>query len=117
MLNHLNQVDQLNLSNLSMKTLDKIKYRPSLLIVLGIILVLTMVVQLTFLSFFGTRGSEVAHIRSQQKEYILENELLEAEISKKQSLVYIKKAAEDELGMITAGDIEYLSPKTTLSQR
>lgn len=95
--------------------MKNIKYRPSMLIVLGIILVVTMLVQLAFLSIFGTRGSEVAEIRSRQKELILENELLEAEISKKQSLVRIKKVAEEELGMVQVAEIEYIEPKDTLS--
>jgi len=96
---------------------NKKTFRPSLLIVLGIILVITMIAQLAFLSIFGTRGKEVASIRAQQKEMILENELLEAEISKKQSLIYIKEVAVDELGMINAGDVEYVSPKEIVSEK
>jgi cell division protein FtsB len=70
---------------------------------------------MTFLSIFGTRGKEVAKIREEQKRLILENELLEAEISKKQSLVRIKEVATEELGMINVGEVEYISPKSDLS--
>lgn len=101
------------------KTVEKSKksFKPSLLIVLGIILVLTMVAQLAFLSIFGTRGKEVANIRKAQKDLILENELLEAEISKKQSLVRIKQVAVEELGMTTVGEIEYVSPNEVISEQ
>lgn len=100
-----------------MDRFEKVKksYRPSLLVVLGVILVVTMIAQLAFLSVFGTRGKEVANIRKNQKELILANELLEAEISKKQSLVRVKKVAIEELGMVNAGEVEYIAPKTTLS--
>jgi len=100
-----------------MERTQKVKksYRPSLLVVLGIILVLTMIAQLAFLSIFGTRGKEVASIRRKQKELILENELLEAEMSRRQSLVYIKKVATEELGMVNVGEIEYISENSTLS--
>jgi len=93
------------------------KIRPSLLIVLGIILIITMISQLAFLSIFGTKGKEVANIRNAQKELILENELLEVEISKKQSLSRIKEVAIDELGMVNVGDIEYISHKEPLSEK
>lgn len=93
----------------------KKSFKPSLLIVLGIILVIAMVAQLAFLSVFGTRGKEVASIRREQKELILENQLLEAEISKKQSLVRVKQIATEELGMINAGKVEYISPSETVS--
>ncbi len=95
----------------------KRRIRPSLLIVLGIILVLTMISQLAFLSIFGTKGKEVAKIRESQKELILENELLEVEISRKQSLIRIREIAENELGMINAGEIEYISESEPLSER
>lgn len=94
----------------------KSKLRPSLLFVLGIILLMAMTVQLGFLSIFGTKGGDVASLRSEQKRLILENELIEAEISKKQSLVRIKKIAEEELGMIQVEDIEYIAPNTIISQ-
>ena len=97
------------------------KYRknikPSLLIVLGIILVVTMISQLAFLSIFGTKGKEVASIREAQKELILGNELLEVEISKKQSLVRIKDIASNELGMVNVGGIEYISDNKPLSEK
>lgn len=89
-------------------------YRPSLLIVLGIILVITMLSQLAFLSIFGTKGKEVANIRVQQKELILENELLEAEISERQSLVRIKKIATEQLGMVDAGEVRIISAGSDL---
>jgi hypothetical protein len=91
-------------------------FKPSLLIVLGIILVLTMIAQLAFLSVFGTRGKEVAKIRSQQKELILENELLEAEISKRQSLIRVKQVASEELGMINVGKVEYIKPNDMVGE-
>ncbi len=97
---------------------EKKSYKMSLLIVLGIILVAAMILQLAFLSVFGTRGKEVAEIRRKQKEVILENELLEAEISKMQSLVRIKKVASDELGMVQVGEIEYIKPsKEVVSEK
>ncbi len=95
----------------------KSKFRPSLLIVLAIILIITMLSQLAFLSIFGTRGKEVAQIRKEQKEVILENELLEAEISQKQSLVRIKELATEELGMVNVGDVEYITPSATISSK
>jgi cell division protein FtsL len=94
----------------------KIRFRPSLLIVLGIVLVVTMISQLAFLSVFGTKGKEIANIRTQQKELILENELLEAEISKRQSLVRIKEIATEELGLVNVGDVEYIAPNHTVSE-
>jgi hypothetical protein len=93
----------------------KSPYRSSLLIALGIILLLTMIAQLTFLSIFGTRGKEVANIRSEQKRLILENELLEAEINKQQSLVHVKRVATEDLGMIAVSDIEYITPNNLIS--
>jgi len=90
-------------------------YKPSLLIVLAIIIVVAMIAQLTFLSLFGTRGKEVASIREQQKELIMENEILEAEIAKKQSLARVKKIATEELGMVQVGEIEYITPSGNLS--
>ena len=95
----------------------KTTYRPSLLIVLGIILVITMIAQLAFLSIFGTRGKEVANIRSQQKALILENELLEAEISKKQSLVRIRNIATKELGMVDAGEVSFISSNDVIGEK
>ena len=93
----------------------KITYKPSLLIVLGIILVLTMIAQLTFLSMFGTRGKDVANIRQEQKELILENELLEAEINEYQSLLHVREVATEELGMIAVPEIEYITVNETVS--
>jgi len=90
-------------------------YKPSLLIVLGIILVVTMIAQLAFLGIFGTRGKEIASIRAHQKELILENELLEAEIGKMQSLVRVKDVASEQLGMVNVEEVEYINPKTTVS--
>jgi cell division protein FtsB len=98
-------------------TTSKLNYKPSLVIVLGIILVSAMVAQLAFLSVFGTKGKEVANIRTEQKRLILENELLEAEISEKQSLARIKKVATEELGMVNVGEVEYISPSTTVSAK
>lgn len=95
----------------------KMKYKPSLLVVLGIILIVTMLSQLAFLSIFGTRGKEVAKIRKEQKRLILENELLEAEISQRQSLVRIKELAIEELGMVSVGKVEYIAPNSTISAR
>ncbi|MBN2015853.1 hypothetical protein JW766_03390 [Candidatus Dojkabacteria bacterium] len=92
-------------------------FRPSILIVLGIILVIAMVTQLAFLSVFGTRGKEVAKIREEQKRLILENELLEAEISKQQSLVRIKDIATEELGMVNVVEVEYITPHETISSQ
>ncbi|MBU0975688.1 MAG: hypothetical protein ABIE03_06930 [Patescibacteria group bacterium] len=94
----------------------QIAYRPSLLIVLGIILVVAMFSQLAFLSFFGTKGKEVASIRSEQKRLILENEMLEAEISNQQSLSRIKEVAVEEMGMIEADDIKIISPRSVLGE-
>lgn len=74
-----------------------------------------MVAQLAFLSIWGIRGKEVASIRREQKDLILENELLEAEINKMQSLVRIRKIATEELGMVDVGDLEYITAKDTLS--
>jgi len=93
----------------------KMKYKPSLLVVLGIILIVTMLSQLAFLSIFGTRGKEVAKIRKEQKRLILENELLDAEISQRQSLVRIKELATEELGMVIVGEVEYIAPNSTIS--
>lgn len=95
----------------------RIQFRPSLLIVMGIILVVAMVAQLAFLSIFGTKGKDVAKIREEQKKLILENELLEAEISRKQSLVRIKKIASEELGMVDAGEVEYMVKKDLVGER
>jgi len=94
---------------------DKKSFKPSLLIVLGIILVVTMLAQLSFLSLFGTRGKEIASIRTHQKSLILENELLEAEISKMQSLARVKDVASNQLGMVTVEEVEYITPSTTVS--
>ncbi|MDD3647887.1 MAG: hypothetical protein PHS44_05320 [Candidatus Dojkabacteria bacterium] len=94
----------------------QIAYRPSLLIVLGIILVVAMFSQMAFLSFFGTKGKEVANIRAEQKRLILENEMLEAEISKQQSLSRIRKVAIEEMGMIDAGEVKIISPRSTIGE-
>ena len=93
----------------------KKRFKPSLLIVLGIILVVAMLTQMTFLGIFGTRGKEVASIRQQQKKLILENELLEAEISKMQSLARVKGIAAEQLGMVAVDEVEYIIPRTTVS--
>jgi len=93
------------------------KIRPSILVVLGVILIITMISQLAFLSIFGTKGKEVASIREAQKDLILENELLEVEISKKQSLIRIKEVATNELGMINVGQMEYISDSEPLSEK
>lgn len=90
-------------------------FRPSLLILLGFTLISTMIAQLTFLSFFGTRGKEVATIRQDQKNLILENELIEANINKMQSLDRIKKVASENFGMMNVGNIQYISPNTPIS--
>lgn len=95
----------------------KKSYKPSLLVVLGIILVITMIAQLAFLSVFGTRGKEVARIRSRQKELILDNELLAAEISKRQSLIYIKEVATEKLGMVNIGEVEYIIPNEMVGEQ
>jgi cell division protein FtsB len=88
--------------------------KPSLIIVLGVILLIAMFTQLTFLSMFGTRGKEVANIRGEQKRLILENELLEAEINKMQSLSRVRKVATEQLGMVEAGEIQYISSSDTI---
>jgi flagellar basal body-associated protein FliL len=95
----------------------KRKIKPSLLIVLFIILIVTIVSQLAFLSVFGTKGKEVAKIRSEQKRLILDNELLDAEICNKQSLVRIKDIASLELGMVTIDKIEYVTPYESISSK
>lgn len=99
------------------KNENKIKFRPSMVIVLGIVLVIAMLAQLTFLSIFGTRGKEVAKLRNQQKEVILENEMLEAEISKKQSLVRIKRIAKNQLGMTEVTNVEYIKDATVTAEK
>jgi len=95
----------------------KSKIKPSLLIVLFIILIVTIVSQLAFLSVFGTKGKEVAKIRSEQKRLILDNELLDAEICKNQSLIRIKTIASLELGMVTIDKLEYVIYYESLSSK
>jgi len=97
------------------KEIKKKTFKPSFIIVLGIILLLTMFTQLAFLSLFGTRGKEVAQIRTAQKRLILENELLEAEINKMQSLGRIKEVATEQLGMVEAGEVHYISSQNQVS--
>jgi len=86
------------------------KYNLSIMFVLGTIIILAMIVQLTFLSMFGTKGAEVASIRKEQKRLILENEVLVSEINKNQSLDRIEKIAKNELGMFYISEIEYITP-------
>ncbi len=50
---------------------EKKHFKPSLLIVLGIVIIVAMITQLAFLSIFGTKGKEVAKIRERQREIIL----------------------------------------------
>jgi len=95
----------------------KSKIKPSLLIILFIILIVTIVSQLAFLSVFGTKGKEVAKIRSEQKRLILDNELLDAEICKNQSLIRIKTIASLELGMVTIDKLEYVIYYESLSSK
>lgn len=89
--------------------------RISIFIVLGVILAVAMITQLAFLTVFGTRGNEVAQIRSEEKNLILENELLKAEICKEQSLKRIKEIAVEQLGMTSIGEVEYLTPASSLT--
>lgn len=97
------------------KTKVQKNYKLTIAIVFGIILVVAMMAQLTFLSIFGTKGSSVAQIRSEQKRLILENELYEVKISKMQSLDRIRKVATNELGMTKVEKIEYITPTTVIS--
>lgn len=92
-------------------------YKLTIAIVFGIILILAMLAQLTFLSIFGTKGSNVAQIRAEQKQLILENELCEVKISKMQSLNRIRKVATNELGMKKVEKVEYITPTTVISLR
>ena len=100
--------------NRNIKIENKKNYKFSIFIVLSIILVFAMLTQLTFLSIFGTKGSDVSDIRKKQKDLILQSEIYSAEISKLQSLQRIKEVASDELGMVEAEKLEYISSPDTL---
>lgn len=94
--------------------IKKKSYKLSIFIVLSFILVVAMLTQLAFLSIFGTKGSDVAEIRREQKELILQSEIYSAEISKMQSLQRIKQIAIEDMGMVDAGKLEYVSGQESI---
>lgn len=87
---------------------NKNTLKNTIAIIFGIAIIVTMIAQLTFLSMFGTKGREVAQLRVEQKELILQNELLEAEISKMQSLDRVRKVASEDLGMESIDEVEII---------
>ncbi len=91
-----------------------VNLRPVIYTVLSLILFL--LVQLLTLSFVGTKGSELAAIREEQKITQENIRQLRASISNATSLDTIEKTASGELGMKKVEDVKYLNSPVISSQ-
>lgn len=77
-------------------------------VLIGLSIFIFISTQLIYLSMFGTRGSDITHVKKEKDETVEEIRILDNEISELSSYMHVTKEAEDKLGLVKTSDVHII---------